>query len=268
MLCFSLLLLFIASISAKENRIVGGEDAKPHEFPYQVSLQMLYHPENGTYVHFCGGTILNPNFVLTAAHCMIDKSAEFRAEMRIIAGAHVLNTTNGHEQIRKLSKFVAHKQFRGGVNPFDIAILKVSKPFKFNDQVKAGTLPPSDFNATGKAIMSGWGYMSNDYSYIPAETLQKGLVEIYNDTTCHEMWKGGKYHDTNICAGDIKGVPAACKGDSGGPFSQKQPKIDETYVIGVISWAHYPCGRMLKPTVMVETSHFVTWIRDNIKAMK
>nr|QII57732.1 allergen Cul o 14 [Culicoides obsoletus] len=233
--------LFVTFASASKNRIVGGMDAIPHEFPYLISLQYMDVNESH---HFCGGTIIKDNYVLTAAHC-IRKDDAFISKVQVVAGAHDFLNKNGHEQTRTIASRVMHENYKGGVGPYDIGIIKLSSPFKLNKKVKVATLPPANFNATGLARISGWGYISEDYSDIRPKVLQKGMMKILNDTRCRELWgKESMYHDTNICANQIKGLTAVCKGDSGGPLSQKLAGFVE-YVIGVTSWAHYPCNKKI-----------------------
>lgn len=257
--CSVVLLLAVASYAKPSNRIVGGEDALVHEFPYQVSLQ-LRNPVSGLSRHFCGGTILNNSYVLTAAHCKLKR--EDIQDIRVIAGAHNFSNKTGFEQTSSVEKFVNHPEYTEGVGPDDIAVIKLSMPFNFTDNVQAANLPESDLNATGMATLSGWGYISTDYTDVRPKVLQKAELEIFDDQQCRKLYTT-VYEDTNLCAGHLPGVPNACKGDSGGPLAQTEDL--NTYVIGVVSWGYYPCGARNRPTVFAEVAHYVDWIKEQME---
>lgn len=246
---------FIAS------RIIGGEDAMVHEFPYQVSLQYI-HPEDGLLHHFCGGTILNNKYVLTAAHC-VSMNESFLVDVRVIAGAHNFLNKTGFEQTSAVASVAKHEGYKGKVSPDDIAIIKLKTSFNYTDKVKAANLPEKGFNATGLATISGWGFISGNYGDIFPTDLQKAVIQIYSDEKCRTLWKEENYADTNVCAGQPSGKPGTCKGDSGGPLSLK--KGNKTYVVGVSSWAWYPCGKKDKPSVFVEVAHYIDWIQKHMK---
>jgi secreted trypsin-like serine protease len=102
-------------------RVVGGDDAQPHQFPHQISLQLRF--STGKAFHFCGGSILNESFVLTAAHChKEDTPTEY---VEVVAGEHNLNVTEPSEQRRRVVSFVIHEDYPGGISPHDIALVSV-----------------------------------------------------------------------------------------------------------------------------------------------
>lgn len=90
------------------SRIVGGINARENEFPYQVSLQASGQ-------HFCGGSIIADTWILTAAHCKLDRN-----DLEAVAGEHSLLYESGNEQRRKIVDFTIHEDYTGGVGPNDI----------------------------------------------------------------------------------------------------------------------------------------------------
>jgi secreted trypsin-like serine protease len=104
------------------NRVVGGEDAEPHQFPHQISLQ--FRTLNGRARHFCGASILNESFVLTAAHCHVEDTPSGYVE--VVAGEHNLNVTEPSEQRRRVVAFVLHESYVGGVAPHDVALVSIT----------------------------------------------------------------------------------------------------------------------------------------------
>lgn len=150
-------------------RVVGGEDATLHEFPYQISIR------SPSGEHHCGGSILNENYILTAAHCIVPEGSS------VVAGAHNLSEPNTHEQARKIEKFIGHEKYPGSVSPYDIALIKVSEPFVFNTFVSNIELPKRGEYPNGKAILSGWGSTSGGLFPIFPDILQVRtfIISIY-----------------------------------------------------------------------------------------
>ncbi|XP_063708241.1 trypsin-1-like [Culicoides brevitarsis] len=231
-------------------RVVGGEDAIPHEFPYQISIR------SASGIHHCGGSILNENYILTAAHCIVPEGS------LVVAGAHNLSSPNKNEQHRLIEKFISHEDYPGSVAPFDIALIKVSEPFVLNKFVKSIALPKAGEYPSGKAIVSGWGSVSNTSNPSYPIILQKAILPIHSEEECSTLWMISPYEDTNVCAGELDGSNSVCSGDSGGPLAQKVGK--ENVVVGVVSWGNIPCGSPGKPGVFTLVSSYIDWIQQNM----
>ncbi|XP_063703011.1 trypsin-1-like [Culicoides brevitarsis] len=248
-LCFT---INFASAQNEESRIVGGQNARPNEFPYQVSLQ-----QGGR--HFCGGSIIHQSFVLTAAHCNIG------GDVMVVAGEHDFRRESGDEQRRKAVSFVVHEDYEkdknNGVGPDDIAIISVDRPFTLNGKIRAINLPNANTYPTGRAVVSGWGSISR-IPVLPVQpnVLQKATLPIHTQSQCHLYWRGSAFSDRNICAGPLLGTSATCQGDSGGPLATGSG--DDRVLVGIVSWGAVPCGTIGKPGVFVQVSKYIDWIAD------
>ncbi|XP_063695811.1 trypsin-like [Culicoides brevitarsis] len=236
------------SHSYGQERIVGGVNAKPNEFPYQVSLQ---RNENS---HFCGGSILSELWVVTAAHCKLDEP------MEVVAGEHDFKEETGREQRRNVVEFITHENYGGSVGPDDIAVVRIDEPLKMNDYVQPINLPQPNTYPQGRAILSGWGSISRIPGVYP-NILQKANMPIHSQSTCKRLWTNSPYADTNVCAGPLLGSSSSCSGDSGGPLAQKTD--NEFTLVGIVSWGQIPCGTPLKPGVFVEVSQYIDWISQH-----
>lgn len=234
-IALSFILTLVATVSARpgrddEGRIVGGTTATPGEFPYIVSLQW----PSGT--HYCGGSILNTNWVITAAHC-----EERPNNCRVVAGAHDVERPSGREQVRNVRAFYVHQKYGGGVGPNDIALVRVTKPFQFSNTVRAIGLPPRNTYPTGHGLASGWGDMSRDGSGQYARYLQKVWLPIHSQEKCAQLWRGSTFDETNLCAAPLDGATDTCNADSGGPLAQGNT------LVALVSWGPTPCARPNAP---------------------
>jgi secreted trypsin-like serine protease len=110
-------------------RIVGGEEVIPHSFPWQVSLQ---NP-NG---HWCGGSIINKHWIITAAHC-------YRSDLSVLAGIHDLSSPGTTTQKVNIEKYILHQAYNDVTTDNDIMLLKLSSPLQFNEYASPVCLPDS-----------------------------------------------------------------------------------------------------------------------------
>lgn len=165
MKAFSIIFLVLGAAIAlptvdKTPKIVGGSDAVEHEAPFMSSLQ-VDRQGNGGFTHTCGCSILNPNWVLTAAHCITENGLNLAYQ--IVAGQHNLVVDSGREQRRRVLSFDIHANFVSGpvVGPYDIAVLRLESPLVFiSGVVEPINLPPSAEIPTGDVQLYGWGSTS------------------------------------------------------------------------------------------------------------
>ncbi|XP_055921672.1 lectizyme-like [Eupeodes corollae] len=237
-------------ISFPTGDIINGHEAEPHSAPYIVSLK--------TSSHFCAGSIISENLVVTAAHCLENKKFD------VIAGLHNrLNQTGAAVRRALLSQSRKHALYSGGVGPYDIGLIKIDPPFKFNATVNKIQLPKAGSNHSGEGTLFGWGRVkraSLPNNLQTVDTLIIGYSECKKDLPA-----GAPIHPTNICSNSNKnnttGI-SACNGDSGGPLVQ-YGKGGKTQLIGIVSWGYVPCGAKNQPSVYTHTSAHIDWINKN-----
>lgn len=131
-----------------EGRIVGGSTARLGQFPYQASVRNMVNQ------HFCGGTVLNSRWILTAAHC-VDRSDPVRT--RVVVGAH--HRINGGTT-HTVSRIVLHEGWNSGLRTNDIALLQLATPVVFSSTVQAIAVGTNHVGAGSRATASGWGQTS------------------------------------------------------------------------------------------------------------
>ena len=197
-------------------KIVGGENAKIGEFPWQAML--AYKSITRT---FCGGTLLLEKFVITAAHCF-SKDFITPDTVLIVLGNHYLYQTDPGEVTHEVRKWVIHPSYGGYSN--DIAIIELKEPVKLNKYIGTACLPLVEYPDNKTVIISGWGSTTQrnvSSKASPSSILQKASVKIVNRKICQKMYDvpnqngyTAKIDDGMICAASAG--KDACQGDSGG----------------------------------------------------
>lgn len=203
-------------------KVVNGTDAAIQEFPFMVSLRW----NNG---HSCGGTIINENWILTAAHCIGSDPEGCSVQY----GESVLDRASTN--VVKAAAFYPHE----GYDPsnqyiHDIALVKLEEPMSINLHDFKVRLPISgSYFATGTpAVLAGWGLNATGGVVMPI--LQKVDLQVFSAFDCGQLHRS-KVHYTNICGGIPEGGKGQCSGDSGGPL------LVDGVQVGIVSWSVKPC---------------------------
>ncbi|KAA0184140.1 hypothetical protein HAZT_HAZT005485 [Hyalella azteca] len=231
------------------SRIVGGTDARPGQFPFQLSFQDTAFGSN---FHFCGAIVYTPDTMITAGHCVDGENYDNPQNLRIVAGDYNLASDDGTEQARDVTQIILHEGYDYSSFENDIALLKVGVALTFNKYVSGVTLPAQGQSFTGNAFVSGWGTLSSGGP--TPDTLQYVSVPIVSDNACRDSYGALEIFDSIVCAGEAG--KDSCQGDSGGPMTCGD------YLCGIVSWGR-GCAEPDYPGVYTEVSYFVDWILTN-----
>jgi len=242
-----------------QSRIVGGQEAEPHAYPWQISLQ---YKDFLTYYHTCGATIVDEYHIVCAAHCVDGRKA---SHFRVIAGAHNIGSfanEDGHQK-RFVSEFWRHENYDHHTISNDISVLKLDEPLQFDDFVKPVQMAESEPEEGTVCINSGWG--STSTSNLPSMPNKLHFVEvpIIGRETCQGKYQGINVVDQGmICAGVEHRGP--CSGDSGGPLVCPVTNSSSYELVGAVSWGMIPCGQPKYPGVFTNVANFRSWIDDKL----
>ncbi|XP_034951941.1 chymotrypsin-1-like [Chelonus insularis] len=242
-------LLFFTVLSVGQaktpQRISGGTPCRAGEFPFIVSLNV-----NGA--HLCGGSLISNRHVVTAAHCVVDFSAQGMNSLRVVTGTIYYNSGDVHS----VKKVWYHRNYIRGdsTSPNDIAIIELQTPVQFNAQQSSIRIAsrPTPTGVVATAI--GWGFPSAQYpvnSYIlkkvPLTTIQPSQCQPYLPYT---LWTH------QICGSGMQGQ-GVCMGDSGGPL------VYNNELIGIVSYG-IPCA-VGNPDVFTSVYQYQDWILDVLR---
>ncbi|XP_021560872.1 transmembrane protease serine 9 isoform X2 [Neomonachus schauinslandi] len=234
-------------------RIVGGMEASPGEFPWQVSLR-----ENNE--HFCGAAIVGARWLVSAAHCF----NEFQdpREWVAYAGTTYLSGAEASTVRARVARILPHPLYNADTADFDVAVLRLDRPLPFGRHVQPVCLPAAThvFPPRRRCLISGWGYLREDFLVKP-ETLQKATVELLDQGLCASLY-GHSLTDRMVCAGYLDGKVDSCQGDSGGPLVCEEPS-GRFFLAGIVSWG-IGCAEARRPGVYARVTRLRDWILEAI----
>ncbi len=247
-------------------QIVGGNPADDGEYPWQVAI-VEAGQSNPFYGQFCGGSLIAPAWVLTAAHCVQDDGVvESAANLDVVAGINRLSqgpTSGSQGQRRKVSQIIVHPSYNENNFDNDLALLRLVAPFDLGAKIQ--TLPfvtPADaarFAAGEMATVAGWGRINPP----PLEPIQwpDDLMEvdvpIVAQSICNTAYAGGITANM-ICAGYASGGKDSCQGDSGGPLIVPDGSGGWLQA-GIVSWGD-GCALPSKYGVYTRLANYTAWI--------
>ncbi|XP_026177957.1 granzyme A-like [Mastacembelus armatus] len=243
--CFILLVVQ----SSHGSEIIGGTEVKPHSLPFMALLETKNKP-------VCGGILINPSWVLTAAHCTDIKE--------VLLGVHSIKAKDDQSrQVRKVKSYVSHPCYDKDDKVNDLQLLKLNKPVKETKTVQTLKIKPvKDPAADTTCRVAGWGTTNNSKKQM-SDVLMAVNVTVIDRVKCNSKdYYNFKPVITNsmICAGSNgKNSADTCQGDSGGPL------LCNGELVGVTSFG-VNCGLIEKPGVYSFLSaKQLTWIQKTMK---
>jgi len=245
-----------------ERRIVGGEPAKINEYPWTAALLRKNWLGITSVTAYCGGTLINDRYVVTASHCVDGMSAS-----GIVVSLHEEDQFSATETPHGVKKFnvekiIMHENYNRKNIDNDIALLKLATKVEDMTVIVPVCLPANNkYSFEGEnATVAGWGTTSEGGAV--SGVLRKVTVPVISNQDCNTKTKyQGKITGNMLCAGDLEqGGKDSCQGDSGGPLVIENG--GRRTLIGVVSWG-YGCARPQSPGVYSRVGRYSEWILQN-----
>lgn len=262
--------------------IIGGSEATIETVPWQVALL-----DNGAVgpelydAQFCGGSLINARWVVTAAHCVDDDDPDVYVPMnsrylRIAAGVDDLERPRGTNEHR-VDRIIMYPGYEGGVN--DIALVQISDQFTFTDAIEPVALPLALDGDVIPALdteilVSGWGeqqaYQARNYPTV----LRKATLDVLAaplSSGCGSYANSAWNYRYEICVGVTEGGRDTCQGDSGGPYVSLGLDSDgngstEPTLVGVTSWGD-GCAGAGFPGFATRVTSYVDWMIPEVPSV-
>jgi trypsin len=220
--------------------IVGGTDAASGEFPFIVSMQ------DSSNSHFCGGSLIKKNWVLTAAHCVTEGSPD-----HIVIGLLDRTKPDSAVETFQIKQTIVHPNNNSQNMDYDFALIQLSGDSKFAPVA----LNTEEIRGAADFVTAGWG-TEQDGGFDLPNMLQKVTVPFVADDVCAAAYPN-QTTKTMICAGLKEGGKDSCQGDSGGPLLMGDGASRK--LVGVVSWGE-GCARPDKYGVYGKVSAAIDWI--------
>ncbi|KAM4044064.1 transmembrane protease serine 2 isoform 1-T2 [Anomaloglossus baeobatrachus] len=237
---------------ASSTRIVGGTAAKSGDWPWQVSLQIGQS-------HVCGGSIITPDWIVTAAHC-VEGRYSYAPVWTVYAGS--IQKSGGLPYY--VERVISHPNYDTETKNNDIALMKLKTSLSFtNNNIKPVCLPNDEMPWTSaqSCWISGWGHTYQGGS--TSNVLMAANIPLISSAVCNTpSVYNGVITSTMICAGYLSGGVDTCQGDSGGPLVTKTNSL--WWLVGDTSWGS-GCAQRNKPGVYGNVTVFLEWIYNQMQ---
>lgn len=246
---------FLIATPQKVSAIVGGEVATMGAQPWMVGVALADIGDD-FYAQFCGGTLIEDRWVLTAAHCTLDEhNAPFdAADLDVLVGTTNLHINSG-SRIR-VAKIVRHPGFDAATYDNDIALLLLS------ESADAEVLTIAKSVNEVEALTMGWGVTEDGDS---SEALRQARLPVIAQSDCRVTYQtyGIEISANMLCAGFAEGGVDSCVGDSGGPLvmTNSDGSISQ---VGIVSWG-LECGAAGLYGVYTNVTAYQSWIAFQLR---
>ncbi|MEU3888213.1 serine protease [Streptomyces sp. NPDC029041] len=239
-------LLAAPTAVAAPQPIVGGTTTTTSAYPFVMQIT------DASQNQFCGGTLVSPTKVVTAAHCMV---GETTSSVRVVGGRTYLNGTNG--TVSRVSKIWIHPSYTTATKGEDVAVLTLSTAMPYTTAKYVSASQTSVYAAGTTARILGWGTTASNGS--SSNQLRTATVPTVSDSSCGSSYGSQFVQSEMVCAGYTSGGVDTCQGDSGGPL------LIGGVLAGITSWGE-GCAQAGYPGVYTRLTTFSNLVTAQVNS--
>lgn len=257
--------------------VIGGNNAAPGQFPFMVSFMRDMY-EDGSFSNYCGGSLINDRFVLTAAHCVEPKRGRGQKDLRVAIGAHDLTNENEARREFHIDKIYTYPGYEKIDNVNDIALVKLNAKVKFVktesgigsiNRIKLAKSEDKDIQPGTEAYGAGWGVTDASGIPIGGHVLKYDKYNLTTIQQCSEAFRNGQKSSAYCVEADYESK-SICFGDSGGPLFLIDAETGEATQYGIASYmANVDRDtRSWTNVVYTKVSRYSDWITSVVGKLK
>ncbi|CAG7822945.1 unnamed protein product [Allacma fusca] len=251
-------------MSNNPHRIINGETSAIGAWPWMAVIALLIpdpsDPGRTIYKGFCGGSVINDRYILTAAHCAEYMKIFGLNTFRIILGDNLIDGTSSTRQVISVAQVKIHPKYNNETVNYDVALVRLVKTITYNDNIQPICLGQAGSPFPNKNVtVAGWGLTVAGISSSASNALKDTTIQVLSNAECVRIFNDPTFNPGAMICTFTKATNA-CNGDSGGPLMFRRVSSKIYKQIGIVSYGIDAC-KQIYPVVYTRVKRVLSWIR-------